>query len=136
LDVAVKKAGVAVETGSLPVVEAEPLQMRQLFQNLIGNAIKFRRLDTAPRLHITGEHNESGEAVLRFADNGIGIPKEYTERIFGIFERLHSHREYEGAGIGLSICKKIVEHHRGRIDVESREGEGTSFIVTLPLRQS
>ncbi|RPJ05467.1 MAG: hypothetical protein EHM28_12050, partial [Spirochaetaceae bacterium] len=135
LDVRIRQSEARVESEELPVIKAEPVQMRQLFQNLIGNAIKFRRAGLHPVIRIKAEPDGNNFCKLTFTDNGIGIRKEFFTRIFGIFERLHSYSEYEGSGIGLSICKKIIEHHRGSIEVSSLEGDGTTFVIHLPLRQ-
>ncbi len=132
LDVAIKEAGATITRGSLPVVMGDAVQLGQLFQNLISNAIKFRG-ERPPVVRISAERDG---AAWRFSvqDNGIGIEPEYAKRIFVIFQRLHSRAEYPGTGIGLAICKKIVERHGGRIWVESRPGEGTTFFFTLPNR--
>jgi len=111
-------------------VMADDVQMAQLFQNLIGNALKFRGTEV-PRIDIFAEHND-GEWILGIRDNGIGIAAGHLERIFGIFERVAGEGEYEGTGIGLAICRKIVERHGGRIWVESEVGRGSTFYFTLP----
>ena len=109
----------------------DPVQITRLFQNLIGNGLKYRKPDLAPIIRIGGRHLD-GHWEFSVGDNGIGIASEYFERIFGIFQRLHTREQYEGTGIGLAVCKKIVERHSGRIWLESTEGEGTSFFFTLP----
>ena len=114
----------------LPVVLGDPTQLRQVFQNLVGNALKFRGTE-APRIHVHAEP-DGGMWRFSFKDNGIGIDPQFAERIFVIFQRLHTRREYPGSGIGLSVCKKIVERHGGRIWVESRVGQGATFHFTLP----
>jgi light-regulated signal transduction histidine kinase (bacteriophytochrome) len=113
----------------LPTVMADRPQLGQLFQNLIGNAIKFRG-NEPPRVHISASRNGSGW-IFSVRDNGIGIAPEYSERIFIIFQRLHSRQEYAGTGIGLAICKKIVERHGGHIWVESEVGKGATFRFSL-----
>jgi len=128
----------AVQTGVLPVVEAVPGQMRQLFQNLISNALKFSMPSVRPEISITATTTErDGEPVCAVcvADNGIGLDEEYAEKAFSLFGRLHAATDYEGTGIGLAIVKKIADKHRGAVSVESAEGQGARFTVTLPLFQ-
>jgi PAS domain S-box-containing protein len=115
----------------LPTVTADPLQMSQLFQNLVGNALKFCRDDVPPEIHV-GARREGAEWLLSVRDNGIGIDPQYTDKIFQIFQRLHARDKYPGTGIGLALCKKIVEQHGGRIWMESQPGQGTTFFVTIP----
>jgi signal transduction histidine kinase len=115
----------------LPRLSVDVVQIRQVFQNLIGNALKFRRGE-APRIHVTAQQS-AGEWVFACRDNGIGIGAEYIDRIFVIFQRLHSRAEYPGNGSGLPICKKIIERHGGRIWVESEPGQGSTFFFTLPV---
>ena len=119
-----------VSAAELPIVHADPTQLSQLLQNLISNAIKFRRADP-PYVHLSAQ--DLG-AEWRFAvqDNGIGIEAKYAERIFIIFQRLHTRQEYPGTGIGLAVCKRIVERHGGKIWFESEPGQGTTFYFTLP----
>jgi len=132
-----EKGGHIVLTDSLPVVHADPLQMRQLFQNLISNALKFSRKGEAPVVKIScrsvsanGNGKKGHEITIE--DNGIGFDEQYADRIFGVFQRLHGRNEYEGSGIGLSICRKIVMRHGGDITAKSTPGQGARFIFTLP----
>jgi len=118
--------------GPLPHVEADASQMRQLFQNLIGNALKFHRTGVPPRVEISSSALDDGTVEISVRDNGIGIPSQYAEQVFAMFKRLHAREEYEGTGIGLAVCKKIVERHGGHISVESSPGEGSTFHITLP----
>jgi len=130
LKVAIEENGALVTHAPLPMVMADPLQLGQLFQNLIGNAIKFRSSEP-PRVHISASRNGNGW-TFSVKDNGIGIAPEYSERIFVIFQRLHSREEYAGTGVGLAVCKKIVERHGGRIWVKSDVGKGSVFYFILP----
>jgi PAS domain S-box-containing protein len=130
LKVAIEKSGAVVTHDPLPSVVHDNLLLVQLFQNLIGNAIKFQ-VETPPRIHVSVEE-KGAEWVFAVGDNGIGIDPQYAERIFTIFQRLHTNEEYSGTGIGLAICKKIVERRGGRIWVESRPGTGSTFYFTVP----
>ena len=130
LRAAIEESGAVIECGDLPIVVANAAQLVQVFQNLIGNAIKFRG-DEPPHVVISAEKT-GNEWVFCVSDNGIGIAPEHFDRIFQAFERLHSRDKYPGSGIGLAVCKKIVERHGGRIWVESRLGEGSKFCFTLP----
>jgi PAS domain S-box-containing protein len=130
LQIIIEKKQAIVSHDPLPTVMADHVQLGQLFQNLIGNAIKFQGPEP-PHVHVSESRNGNGW-VFSVRDNGIGIAPEYAERIFGIFQRLHSLEKYPGTGIGLAVCKKIVEHHGGRIWVESDPGKGATFYFTLP----
>ncbi|HKA32818.1 MAG TPA: ATP-binding protein [Candidatus Binatia bacterium] len=127
---AIEESGAEVQCSALPTVMGDPVQLGQLFQNLIGNAIKFRNHQT-PIVRIAAERKDK-EWLFRIADNGIGFDPQYSDRVFVMFQRLHGKEDYAGTGIGLALCKKIVERHGGRIWVESKQGEGTSFYFTLP----
>jgi PAS domain S-box-containing protein len=134
LQASIAEAGALVTHDPLPKLPADALQLRQLFQNLIGNAIKFRR-DEAPRVHVSARR-DGDDWVFSVRDNGIGIEPEYAERIFVIFQRLHSRTAYPGTGVGLAICKRIVERHGGRIWVESDPGAGTRVHLRLPADET
>jgi PAS domain S-box-containing protein len=137
-----------VELGTLPVIQAEELQMRQLLQNLIGNALKFHRPEESPVVKVeaqivSGLLPQAGSGGLdqelcrlTVSDNGIGFDEKYLDRIFNVFQRLHSRNEYEGTGMGLAIARKIVQFHRGEITAQSKPGHGAAFIVTLPVVHS
>jgi len=130
LEPTIRDCNAIVEVAALPTLLADEQQIAQLFQNLIGNALKFRG-EHSPLIQLSAE-SEEGHWLFRVRDNGIGIEPEYAERIFVIFQRLHSREKYSGTGIGLAICKKIVERHQGRIWVESQPGAGATFLFTLP----
>jgi len=129
LRVAIEESGAEVSADSLPTVMGDQSQLVQLFQNLISNAIKFHGGET-PRVHV-GAERRGGDWIFSVRDNGIGIEEQYLERIFVIFQRLHARKEYSGTGIGLAVCKKIVERHGGKIRVESEPGKGSTFYFTL-----
>ena len=129
-----QETGGRIEVGDLPTVEAEPTQMRQLLQNLLGNAVKFHRPDVPPVVTITGRATNEDSVEVTVADNGIGFDEKYLDRIFNVFQRLHGRAEYDGTGMGLAIVRKIVDQHGGTITAQSRPGEGAAFVVTLPVR--
>jgi PAS domain S-box-containing protein len=133
LRAAIEESSAAVTWDPLPTVDADETQLAQLFQNLMGNALKFRGA-SVPRIHVAAADRD-GEWQLTVADNGIGIEPQYFERIFMLFQRLHTMGEYPGTGIGLAICKKVVERHGGRIWVSSAPGEGSQFHFTLPKKE-
>ena len=148
LELTIEKLDVSIEVDPLPVIDADDTQMRQLFQNLITNAIKFHAPDRSPFIQIKGRsllheaHNDSidNHLALKYEievlDNGIGFDPKYAERIFGMFERLHGRNQFEGTGIGLAICQKVVLRHGGTIVARGEKGVGASFVVTLPVRQT
>ena len=119
---------------TLPVIDADELQIRQLFQNLIGNALKFRKPDTAPIIKVYSKKANMENCILFVEDNGIGFEKKYEDKIFQVFQRLHNRNQYEGSGMGLAICRKIVERHGGTIKAESVVDQGSKFIITLPVK--
>ena len=147
LEARIEQTGAQVEVGALPVIEAVPLQMRQLLQNLVGNALKFQRPGEKPVVTIAGEilRRKNGGSTrnaparewlqLTVRDNGIGFDEKYLDRIFNVFQRLHSRAEYEGTGMGLAITRKIVEHHGGKITARSQPGQGAAFLIDLPMKQ-
>ena len=133
LRVAIEESGAEVTVGDLPVVRADPAQLAQLFQNLISNGIKFSD-GKLPRVEV-GAEQENGEWRFRVRDNGVGFDSTQADRLFVIFQRLHTQEEYPGTGIGLAVCKKIAERHGGRIWAEARTGGGATFWFTLPVMQ-
>lgn len=146
LEVRLQQSDGRVELSDLPTIEADPLQMRQLLQNLIANALKFHRDGVPPIIRIQGKPSRDGQIgsngdrntqryEITVSDNGIGFDEKYLDRIFTPFQRLHGRGEYEGTGIGLAVCRKIVERHGGTLTAKSRPGEGSTFIVNLPAKQ-
>ncbi|HEX4263981.1 MAG TPA: ATP-binding protein [Verrucomicrobiae bacterium] len=131
LKVAIDESGVVIEHERLPTVEGDSVQLAQVFQNLLGNAIKFHG-PMPPRIHV-GARRNNDEWLFHVKDNGIGIDPKNFSRIFVLFQRLHTRQEYPGTGMGLAICKKIIERHGGRIWAESKPGEGTTFLFTIPV---
>lgn len=133
LSATIKETGTVVTSGNLPVLPVSETHLAQLLNNLIGNAMKYRRADMRPEVHFDAESRDGGW-LLSVRDNGQGIPREYRERVFGLFKRLHS-SDVPGTGLGLAICKRIVEHYEGRIWVDdSTNGPGTTFWISLPAR--
>jgi signal transduction histidine kinase len=149
LDLLLSENNVAIEyKEALPKADAVPLQMNQLFYNLLTNAVKFRNKLSQPVITISSrwlsksdllDHpellNDSAYLEVKFSDNGIGFDPEFADQIFQLFERLHTADEYQGTGLGLALCKKIVENHNGKIYATSREGKGSTFYVLLPVTQ-
>ncbi|HEY9847057.1 MAG TPA: PAS domain S-box protein [Candidatus Caenarcaniphilales bacterium] len=131
LEIRIEEVKGKVELGALPTIEADPLQMRQLLQNLIGNALKFQRPGVPPVVGVRGQCSPQA-CEFMIEDNGIGFDEKYKERIFNVFERLHGRSDYEGTGVGLAICRKIVERHGGTITASSVPGQGSIFTITLP----
>jgi light-regulated signal transduction histidine kinase (bacteriophytochrome) len=135
LETSIAESGGRVEVGELPVIDADALQMRQLLQNLLGNALKYRQKDTPPVVRLCCS-NGGQHCTITVSDNGIGFNEKYAGKIFRMFVRLHGRAEYEGSGIGLAICRKIVERHGGTIVATCTAGEGATFTVTLPVTQA
>jgi PAS domain S-box-containing protein len=145
LEARINLTGGSVEIATLPTVASDQVQMRQLLQNLIGNALKFHRNDAAPLVRVSAEliegldaegHLQPGGACrISVADNGIGFDEKYLDRVFTIFQRLHGRGVYEGTGIGLAVCRRIVERHGGTITARSKPGEGSTFSFTMPIAQ-
>lgn len=132
LGAAASETGASITSGPLPTVVGDRTQLVQLFQNLLGNALKFCRENVPPAVSISAV-GCGGEWLVAVRDNGIGIDPQYADRIFTIFQRLHTRADYPGTGIGLAICKRIVTRMGGRIWVESRPGDGSTFFFTLPM---
>ncbi|MBL4689125.1 MAG: hypothetical protein JKY37_31320 [Nannocystaceae bacterium] len=150
LEARIEESGGVVNVANLPMVEADPSQMRQLFQNLLGNALKFRRTGVQPVIDVVATHVDEFRALqdsavfgeqdspcceIHVSDNGIGFSPDHLKKIFALFQRLHNRAQYEGTGIGLAVCRKIAERHSGAITAHSAPGEGATFVVRLPLRQ-
>jgi light-regulated signal transduction histidine kinase (bacteriophytochrome) len=131
LKLLIRETSAQIEFSGLPSMRVLPSRMVHLFQNLIGNAIKFRNGETAPHIKIEATESSSN-VIFTVSDNGIGIENEHIDRIFVIFQRLHTRKQYEGTGIGLAICQKIVLGMGGRIWVQSKVGEGSSFHFSIP----
>lgn len=126
----IKETNTAIEIGELPIVKGYETELRLLFQNLISNAIKFSKSGISPKIEISAEEKDGWTFSIK--DNGIGVADEHKDKVFNIFQRLHAKSEYEGTGIGLAHCKKIIELHKGRIWINSEPGDGTTFYFTIP----
>jgi len=153
LEIRTEQTNGRIEIGELPTIDADPVQMRQLFQNLVGNSLKFHRKDVSPVVKISAEVFEELDSLadsgldkdfvgsarnvcqITVSDNGIGFEEKYLDRIFTVFQRLHGRSEYEGSGIGLAVCRKIADRHEGTVHAESKLNEGSMFFVTLPIKQ-
>jgi len=137
MEVRIEETGAQIKVGSLPTIDADEIQMRQVLQNLIANAIKFRREGVKPEIGVYSTMDMTAEpstVTISVQDNGIGFDEKYADRIFTIFQRLHGRNEYEGTGIGLAVVRKIAERHGGTVAVESVIGKGSRFDITLPMR--
>jgi signal transduction histidine kinase len=151
LEVRIEKSNATVEVGDLATIDADPLQMRQLFLNLISNALKFQPAGNVPLVKVSSRIVSREEAAalgpmrngvaeelceITIKDNGIGFDEMYIDKIFAVFQRLHGRSEYEGTGVGLAVCRRIAERHGGTIIARSKPGQGAIFIVTLPVHQT
>ena len=134
LEVRIEQTEAIIEIGNLPIIDADASQMRQLFQNLIVNAIKFHKKEVQPHIKITSSIHQN-HCEIQVKDNGIGFEIKYLDRIFTIFQRLHGRNEYEGTGVGLAVCRRIAERHNGSITAQSTLGNGAVFLITLPVKQ-
>jgi two-component system sensor kinase FixL len=135
MEIHLQQVAAQLDISELPILEADAMQMRQLLQNLISNALKFHKPDQPPVIHIHGQHISETHCQIAIADEGIGFDPKYGDRIFTIFQRLHGRSDYEGTGIGLAICRKIVERHQGTVTATSQPGQGAMFTITLPRQQ-
>jgi light-regulated signal transduction histidine kinase (bacteriophytochrome) len=131
LRIAIEQSGAVVTHDPLPVISTDQTQLTQVFQNLVGNAIKYRSAEL-PRIHVSSTKSGDNEWIFSVRDNGLGIAPQYFEKIFILFQRLHGRNEFEGTGIGLAICKKVLERLGGRIWVESQPQKGSTFYFALP----
>jgi signal transduction histidine kinase len=133
--VQIERVNGRVRLDPLPKIQADPTQMRQLLQNMISNALKYQRPGMPPEVHVYAEKMDGNWCQIVVKDNGIGFDEKYLDRIFTVFQRLHGRDEYEGTGIGLAICRHIVEHHGGQMTAVSQPGAGATFMVKLPVKQ-
>jgi len=139
LELAIEKRGAKVQLAELPTIDADPMQMRQLMLNLISNSLKFQAPGSKPEVKISARKvaTLSGELLWEISvqDNGIGFDEKYMDKIFAVFQRLHGRGEYEGTGVGLAVCRRIVDRHHGTITAKSAPGQGATFFITLPASQ-
>lgn len=140
LEVRIEKSGAKVEIEDLPKIDADPMQMRQLMLNLLSNALKFQPTGASPVIKISATTftplSREAQCELRVQDNGIGFDEKYMDKIFAVFQRLHGRTEYEGTGVGLAVCRRIIDRHHGTITARSQPEKGATFIVTLPMKQA
>ena len=140
LEVRIEKSGAKVEIEELPKIDADPMQMRQLMLNLLSNALKFQPTGASPIIKISATTftplSREAQCELRVQDNGIGFDEKYMDKIFAVFQRLHGRTEYEGTGVGLAVCRRIIDRHHGTITARSQPEKGATFIVTLPVKQA
>ncbi|RYZ18618.1 MAG: hybrid sensor histidine kinase/response regulator, partial [Chitinophagaceae bacterium] len=134
-ELAVKEKGATIHIGKLPHVEGIALQLGQVFQNLIANSLKFSHADRTPEIRLEAEPAGPGKWLLHYSDNGIGFKNEQAEKIFEVFQRLHTRDKYEGTGVGLAIVKRIIDSHHGQITAHGEEGKGARFEIVLPEKQ-
>lgn len=135
LEISIREKNAQINIGELPVISGNWRQIKQLFDNIISNSLKYSRADVDPIISITANIRNNNNVELAFTDNGIGFDQKYTHKMFDIFQRLHGREKYAGTGIGLAICKKIVEMHSGDISASGTVGNGATFLVTLPINQ-
>jgi PAS domain S-box-containing protein len=139
LEVRIEKSGAVLDVGELPTIEADPMQMHQLLLNLVSNALKFQPPGSAPQVSIRSRKfsSSSGEphCEISVQDNGIGFDEKYMDKIFAVFQRLHGRNEYEGTGVGLAVCRRITDRHHGTVTARSQTGKGSTFTITLPIKQ-
>jgi light-regulated signal transduction histidine kinase (bacteriophytochrome) len=142
LESSVREKDAKIDLSTLPAIPVNPVLMKSLFLNLIGNAMKYSKPDVAPEIRIYCDNIDTDKKTghtryyrIFIKDNGIGFDQKYAEQIFDMFKRLHVHTEYEGTGIGLALCKQIMEKHNGYINAVSAENEGATFIISLPAKE-
>jgi light-regulated signal transduction histidine kinase (bacteriophytochrome) len=135
LEIIIEEKKAAINVSKLPEIYGDERMIRQLFENIIGNALKYSRADPRPVIDVRGRLH-GNEVELSFSDNGIGFDEKYLEQMFTLFKRLHNRQTYEGTGLGLAICRKITDLHRGRIWAEGQEEKGATFFVSLPVHSS